>query len=290
VAREDPVVVEVAGLLAKEDEQVQNFLKDLHDLGYAVIRLDQSSENLLREYEQVAHEFFELDQKTKEQFAGREKDPLLAEIGPRPNIGYIKTKPKEYLKLRGSDPVEGIPDQPAAFRDSFKRTSDFFAKLGDQCLEYVGNCPTPSGKNYMTEQVLTSARSLALEGSSISSIRYFKQEDKPEAASVNVPDEYGNTNADGAEGLRLGIHADTGLLTFIRSACVPGLQIENRATKTYFTAEEKFESEKYIFCITGRKLDMMAAGEKLFIPTLHRVLFDRSVERNSLLYFMDFKK
>jgi len=290
-AREDPVEVEISQLLAGDKDAVANYLKDLSELGYAVIRLNEESENLLREYENMSREFFELDMKTKEEFRGKEKDPLLAEIGPRPNIGYIHTKPKEYLKLRGTDPIESVPEKPDGFRDSFKRTAEFFATLGDKCLLYVGTCPTSDGKNYMKDDVLKSARSLSLDGSSISSIRYFKQTDGPEAASVNVPDEYGNTNAEGDEGLRLGIHADTGLLTFIRCACVPGLQIENRVTKEYFTAEEKFEPEKHLFCISGRKLHMMSAGdEKIFIPTLHRVLFDPTVERNSLLYFMDFRK
>jgi isopenicillin N synthase-like dioxygenase len=292
VPREDPNVIDVQHLLSKDPTAIKSFLTDLRQLGYSVIRLDAQSEDLLRQFETCAQQFFELDQKTKDEFVGKEKDPLLAEIGPRPNIGYIKTRPKEYLKIRGSDPIELVPSEPPGFRDVFKKTSDFLADLGDHCLEYCGTCLTPSGAPYMTEAVLKSARDLALDGSSVSTIRYFKQVEKPEPANVNVPDEYGNVNAEkeGDEGLRLGIHADTGLLTFIRAARTPGLQIENRVTKEYFTAEKKFESEKHIFCITGRKLDMMAADEKIFIPTLHRVLFDPSVERYSLLYFMDFRK
>jgi len=269
------------------------FIQDLRELGYSVFRLSEETENQLRNYEEDCKSFFELDKQEKEFWRAKPEDALLESMGRRPNMGYIATHPKEYLKLRNSDGEAVIPP---SLRGVFKDAQGKLQRLGDSCMVVIGSYKVNDQQgSFMTDEILTSARSLVEDGASVSSIHYFTSEQQKNntaaAALASGDPEYESKVAgDLTDGERLGIHQDTGILTFIRSAKQPGLQILDRNSGDYFTSEEKFEPEKHLFCIMGQKIQLLAKQEKIFEATYHRVLFDPTVERFSLLYFMDFKK
>lgn len=287
-------VLDEQSILHGDAKTVEMLVRDLKDLGYAVIKLQEQSKSALKIYESSCEDFFKLDEVEKLKYSGKHQDKLLDEIGPKPNIGYIRTKGKEYIKLRGSD-IEAldnyVPQNPPNFKENFKSASALLSDIADACLLHVGSFQlSAEGNTYIKPDVLSSARSLARDGSSVSSIRYFQQK------SDAVVDLQLETKApldeenEAEDGLRLKEHADTGLLTLIRCARIPGLQIEDRSSGEYFTVDSKYEPESHLFCIVGRKLQLVAATEKVFQPTLHRVMFDPLKERFSLLYFMDFRK
>jgi len=87
-----------------------------------------------------------------------------------------------------------------------------------------------------------------------------------------------------------GIHTDTGLLTCITCAKVPGLQVLDRESGKFLAVETMVQPGKDLFMIMGRKMQVLCqqgSDQSVFIPTVHRVVLPPDTERSSLLYFQD---
>jgi len=83
-------------------------------------------------------------------------------------------------------------------------------------------------------------------------------------------------------------HTDTGILTLIICAEVPGLQVWDSVNKKWLEVEKLVTPREDLFVIMGRKCELFSTvKESPFKATTHRVALPLNTERNSLLYFVD---
>jgi len=92
-----------------------------------------------------------------------------------------------------------------------------------------------------------------------------------------------------SEEIPLGKHVDTGVLTFILTSDVGGLQILDRKTNEYYHPEKSFKPGTHMIVIVGRKMELFSYKKKID-PTWHQVKIPVDLERLSLLYFMEIQK
>jgi len=87
-------------------------------------------------------------------------------------------------------------------------------------------------------------------------------------------------------------HTDTGIMTFIICAEVPGLQVWDTLNDEWLEVEKICNPKSDLFVIAGRKLPLFyqkGAQESPFKATRHRVALPLNTGRTSLLYFLDVK-
>jgi len=148
--------------------------------------------------------------------------------------------------------------------------------LAKQCFTLVAKYKGQgtSGKTYINDEVYDIAMQKSNDRSSLSLIHYIKQQ---------VTD---GVTEDTHEPSKT--HTDTGVLTLIVCASVPGLQVQDRVTEDFLEVEKLVEPREHIFCILGRKTEIFGqTTPAIFTPTVHRVCLPFGVERYSLLFFMD---
>lgn len=253
------------------------FISNLHKEGFVIFELDDENlTNAIENYFSEGREFF------SQSFEEKDKLETLEETGTvmrKANRGYVHVKDragehvKEFLKLSLRDPDSAFPTTPESLKETFH---DLFARLNrvaKKSLEVVANFQVEKGKQtYMSPQVYDHLVKHVDEKSSISLIRYFPRDE------ACIPS---------AE------HVDTGLLTFISCATVPGLQVKDRASGEWIEVEKMVTPLQDMFVIIGKKVQLLAAvntDKPYFSATEHRVALPAHTERNSLLFFLDVKQ
>jgi len=126
------------------------------------------------------------------------------------------------------------------------------------------------GRPYFADKISEHLAAHVDAKSSISLIRYF-----PQPTATTPSNE----------------HVDTGLLTFIICAAVPGLQVKDRESGQWIEVEKLVSPLEDMFVILGRKMELLAQETPpYFTATEHRVALPPDTERHSLLFFLDVKQ
>eukprot|EP01119_Soliformovum_irregulare_P023477 TRINITY_DN8196_c0_g1_i2.p1 TRINITY_DN8196_c0_g1~~TRINITY_DN8196_c0_g1_i2.p1 ORF type:complete len:175 (-),score=35.49 TRINITY_DN8196_c0_g1_i2:26-550(-) len=169
--------------------------------------------------------------------------------------------------------------------------------IGKACLDCLANHQA-NGTPFMKPELYASVKG-QLSRSSLSLIRYF-----PVGEVDATPDDQKNNSnadeyveeADAEKDLVKDVaytypsktHTDTGILTLIICADVPGLQVWDIQSNRWIEVEKVFNPHTDMFVIMGRKMQFFSAQESsIFKATTHRVALPLNTERTSLLYFVD---
>jgi len=183
--------------------------------------------------------------------------------------------------LRKDDPLPDVED----FQTKFERFRKNINDVAVQCLDLLCNYQCEDGQSFLEEKLYHDVKKGIEKKSSISMIHYYPRKPPEER-------EEGDKLGDDEEGQNVPskTHTDTGLITLISCAEVPGLQVENRANGEFLEVETIYAetARRDLFVIIGRKIELFARKEPAFFKaTVHRVVLPYNIERNSMLYFVD---
>jgi len=249
------------------EEAADSFAQSMIDQGFVILTLDggDAKEDIERYFAEGARFFGEQDFEEKEKL--EKKHELWS--NRKANKGYIHVKDvKEYLKL--SLVEEEYPTHPDTLKPAFDKV---FSSLNEIAKRGLGVLSTykVDGTPYIKEDIYAHLQRKVDEKSSISLIHYFA------AAEDGTPSNE---------------HVDTGLLTLIICAQVPGLQVKDRLTEQWLEVEKMVTPGVDMFIIMGKKMELLANVHNenpLFKATFHQVALPNGTERSSLLFFLDVK-
>jgi len=254
----------------------------LRDDGFVIVSLKDHFKEIEDMYE-VGQSFLQGDKESKE-----------VHLDPKDeNLGYLDIAGvREYIKLRiTGDRIGKWPAKPSDFKEKYEKTSqalhDVAWKVFIEALHLSQLEPGRPSKPF-EDDVLQSVKECCTQQSSISVIHYYLSQNQ-ETSTTPTPDDKSSY------GLRdvCDAHRDTGILTIIMCSQVAGLQVWDRKNNDWLQIEKllidnfKKPDEHLAVCIMGEKISLFADS---LTATLHRVMVQPTVERYSLLYFMDTAK
>jgi len=180
---------------------------------------------------------------------------------------------------------DDVPQYPDDFKDKFIKFWEDINVLSDRCFDLISLSKDDKGDQYMDDGIIKVVKNNYKRKSSISMIHYYPRpppDERDESLQTKGADDEDGFNVPSR------VHTDTGLLTLISCAEVPGLQVENRENGEFIEVEKLFDPRRDIFVIIGRKMTFFAKNEpSCFKPTVHRVMLPYNIERYSMLYFVD---
>lgn len=271
-----------------EPDTARTFAEKMLSERFAVLALSDEQAAVVRQLRDAADRFFAMpaDEKNRSVAPPRFANGEIAELtAVKDNKGFIFVDTiKEYLKITGDDGNFPSADYERAHRAAYA----LFARMASDCLRAMAQYKI-DGRSMWQPAVLESVLKFAPARSAVSVIHYFARE--PESARSS----YGDT---AIEFFPSPPHVDTGVLTLIVCADVPGLQIADATTGEYIRAEEIMGASgaaygTRVFVIQGRKASIFSdhalASEsgRQYTATLHRVALPARCERTSLLFYMD---
>ncbi|KAL6077073.1 hypothetical protein QOT17_002381 [Balamuthia mandrillaris] len=294
------------------------FCESMRQKGFAVIRLDAETQQAIQDYLAAALEFFEQPINYKERYSMGTRFNTQSKV----NRGYLLVEHvKEYLKLGSQDIV---PDQPSNFQETFDKAYEQVAMLTKKALSLLasytaeGEIATKLDNTYTHFSLeMLNEINIAIETrSSISVINYFKNGDykiheleKQKKLKMKIRETHENETIDLIDNrqeqkeneidinepsnemfIPSATHCDTGLLTAIVCAPVPGLQVKDKVTNEFLEVEKLVEPCQDMFIIMGNKIQQFCqhgAEASLFEPTVHRVMLPANTSRTSFLFFLD---
>jgi len=274
--------------------------QQFRDFNFVVLQPDEKTREIVKEYYAAGRTFFELPTQQKFNLV-RVQDDLTNAVRKK-NEGYLLVEGvKEYLKLRIVDDISVFPTTPEHFHQSFEAVFHLFESILHVCFRSVATHVNQStGKPFLSPEIFESVMKHAQRKSSVSLIHYWAKTNE----EIHKEKAQANSNEGGIYRGSLAVdaindtdfvdthfpsdtHTDTGLLTLIPCAQVPGLQIFDEQRKVWLEVEKMFEPGD-IFVIVGRKTTFFAQEQPpYFSPTIHRVALPANSERDSLLYFFD---
>eukprot|EP01083_Nonionella_stella_P195534 720231_1 len=306
-----PIPVKEIDLFSKDENAIKQFRSDFRNLGFAVLEMDESFWECAREYRTLSSNWlYNNSIQHKLKYESVAKDELFAELGRKPNIGYILTEyKKEYLKYKNTSNEDTFPSKQ--IYNSFKKLFSKWNNAAMTCMDTILSEPikkNPNKKqNYVEEkdeknddeiyangmEPLTSKidrdniRKFGAIHSSLSLIHYFSRrcakEDEEKLATRD--EKLTNRTVE----VPLDVHVDTGVITMVSCSDVCGLEMLDRKTNKYFKPEEIFDPNKHVFCHAGRKMELFS-WKNAIKPTWHAVRIPLSTNRLCLLYFMEIQK
>eukprot|EP01121_Diplochlamys_sp_Union-15-3_P000510 TRINITY_DN10446_c0_g1_i2.p1 TRINITY_DN10446_c0_g1~~TRINITY_DN10446_c0_g1_i2.p1 ORF type:complete len:301 (-),score=63.63 TRINITY_DN10446_c0_g1_i2:17-850(-) len=249
------------------------FVECMRDKGFAILTLNPKMKNAVDNYFKDAEDFFSLPLEEKKKFNS------LDELQRQINKNYVHVSgSKEFMKLQKNEDTNIYPTNPHTFKKSFDSVFEHLETLSKRCFTLIAKYTSAETKHspFINDDVYKIIMKKMEERSSVSTIHYFPV--KKSDSSTEINNEPSKT------------HTDTGILTLIMCASVPGLQVQDRSKdeNTFIEVEKLVKPREHIFCIIGRKTELMSnVKPSVFTPTTHRVLLPFGVERYSLLFFMD---
>jgi len=284
-----PPAIKLGELLQQKTDAVEQFRDNYRRLGFAVVEVNDEFVNLCAKYRNTCDEWFKSHNfNEKQKFENKPKDELFAELGRKPNEGYVLTAhKKEYLKFKaGSDrelfPTDEIYDQCQVLIKQWRVMAE--ACLDTILLEKALDEKTKEEDSIVTEEELENIKKFGEIHASVSQIHYFKER-TIEEEKMTEDEKISNRTIE----MPLGEHVDTGVITLIMCSDISGLEMLDRRSNQYFKCENMYEAGKHMFIIAGRKLELFSS-KKQIMSTWHRVKIDIKTERYSLLYFWEIQK
>jgi len=287
-----PPAIKIGDLLKQKSDALDQFRDDYRKLGFAVIEANDEFVNLCTKYRNTCDQWFKSKTfREKQQFESKPKDELFAELGRRPNEGYVLTQhKKEYLKFKaGSDrdlfPTEEIYDQCQVLIKQWR-------VMAESCLDVILLEPcvdekTKEDTTLVSEEDVENIKKFGEIHASVSLIHYFKQlrGENEQDKKLTEEEEIANRTIE----VPLGEHVDTGVITLILCSDISGLEMLDRRSNQYFKCENMYDAGKHMFVIAGRKLELFSTNKPIE-STWHQVKIDVNTERYSLLYFWEIQK
>jgi len=288
-----PLKISLVDLMDGNPSTSKAFCQSLKDYRFAVLKCDEKTIDAIANYKKVGSEFFSLDNDYKMNYSGGQIDEIVTR---KVNKGYLCVKGmKEFLKLQANVDIKDVPSQPTQLQNSFQNVVSILDSIAKTCLDNVAKYEV-DGKTFMESNFYEMMKQKLFK-SSLSLIHYFPM---PECS----PDEtFNNSNADeyvdgddeqkdkiteGGLTYPSKTHTDTGILTLIICAEVPGLQVWDVVNQKWLEVEKMVTPKEDLFVIVGRKTQLFSKQrDSTFKPTTHRVALPLNTERSSLLYFLD---
>lgn len=262
-------------------EAQASFRKQMHENGFVVITLNDTTLANTKCYLDVTKEFFLQTQEKKDSFSATEEMK-------KKNEGYLVVDGiKEFLKIKPTDEAkQKFPDLPT-FKPAYVDCQASLYPLCEIGLKHLATDILESGKPYMDPAFHTEVQRRMKERSSLTVINYFGR---------STPQQRGETvKSDGDDGLFVpsAVHTDTGILTLISCSDVPGLQVQPHGREEFLEVEKMFSPRRDMFMVLGQKTEIFCqeAGKKDYVaryqPTVHRVHLPYNTPRSSILLFAD---
>ena len=162
--------------------------------------------------------------------------------------------------------------------------------VAETCLETIANIKCKNNNTFIDPKFHEQLVQFHRKQSSISAISYYAVSEQTEKRDKDIQ-EYENTkieeNIKEEQHSPSATHTDTGILTMILNSDVPGLQVKPNNSQEFVEVEKINNPWTDMYLILGRKLEFFAKEEKLFTPTVHRVIIPKNQKRYSLIYFCD---
>lgn len=168
-----------------EQKAKDDFVDALLSHGYAIITMDESTQNVISTYMSVVKRFFKLSPQIKlkccrdrERYEQVPRLDMALETRHKP--GYVLVeKIKEYLKLASRDEKARFPRTPADLNPKFQQVYKALRDVGRMALQTLAHYQVDSldeyGKmeNYMNEKLYLEADKLTYTQSSITVAHYL---------------------------------------------------------------------------------------------------------------------
>jgi isopenicillin N synthase-like dioxygenase len=255
-----PPPIFVDDLLNKDSPQRKVCEQTLFDRGYVIIRTEGSE--LGKDLQNKMKTLFE----DRDTFFNSSSDVKAVSKAPDlTNMGYILIpKIREYIKLRPFEP-ELWPNDPPTFKTSFDNVFQILKAIAWETFLSVADF---EGHQLGDAKTINAVEQWVGTKSSLSLIHYFPRE----SGTISPCD----------------AHEDTGLITLGGYTSLSGLEMWDRLYKQWIKVEELAKPTDLI-AFLGLKIPMFSANSK-WKATTHRVEFDPTKERHSIVFLLDVAK